>query len=143
MFHQIGNVRRVERFDQRPNAGLVFSLQRLNDGALDLGRQPIGLLRPVVSLFSQILRGHDGPFSGVNPDLRGGVDRLRLKVVRPRRLELPRGLPHSDLNAARLPFRHGRTITHGTCHSHLGGIPNQKMSRKGALIKDLPDFADK
>jgi hypothetical protein len=30
--------------------------------------------------------------------------------VRPRRLELPRVLPHSDLNAARLPFRHGRTL---------------------------------
>ena len=27
-----------------------------------------------------------------------------------RRLELPRVLPHSDLNAARLPFRHIRTL---------------------------------
>ena len=26
------------------------------------------------------------------------------KMVRPRRLELPRGLAHSDLNAARLPI---------------------------------------
>lgn len=33
-----------------------------------------------------------------------------LKMVRMRRLELPRVLPHSDLNAARLPFRHIRTI---------------------------------
>lgn len=32
-----------------------------------------------------------------------------VKVVRPERLELSRVLPHSDLNAARLPFRHGRT----------------------------------
>lgn len=30
------------------------------------------------------------------------------KMVRSRRLELPRGFPHSDLNAARLPFRHDR-----------------------------------
>ncbi len=30
-------------------------------------------------------------------------------LVRSRRLELPRVLPHSDLNAARLPFRHDRT----------------------------------
>ena len=29
-------------------------------------------------------------------------------LVRSRRLELPRVLPHSDLNAARLPFRHDR-----------------------------------
>jgi hypothetical protein len=29
-------------------------------------------------------------------------------LVRPRRLELPRDCSHSDLNAARLPFRHGR-----------------------------------
>ena len=32
------------------------------------------------------------------------------KLVRLRRLELPRVLPHSDLNAARLPFRHSRTL---------------------------------
>ncbi len=32
------------------------------------------------------------------------------KMVRMRRLELPRVLPHSDLNAARLPFRHIRTL---------------------------------
>ena len=31
------------------------------------------------------------------------------KVVRSERLELSRVLPHSDLNAARLPFRHDRT----------------------------------
>ena len=31
------------------------------------------------------------------------------EMVRSRRLELPRELPHSDLNAARLPFRHDRT----------------------------------
>jgi hypothetical protein len=30
--------------------------------------------------------------------------------VRPRRLELPQDYSHSDLNAARLPFRHGRTL---------------------------------
>jgi hypothetical protein len=29
--------------------------------------------------------------------------------VRSERLELSRVLPHSDLNAARLPFRHDRT----------------------------------
>ncbi len=34
---------------------------------------------------------------------------LIVKLVRLRRLELPRVLPHSDLNAARLPFRHNRT----------------------------------
>jgi hypothetical protein len=34
---------------------------------------------------------------------------LILKLVRSRRLELPQGCPHSDLNAARLPFRHDRT----------------------------------
>ena len=32
------------------------------------------------------------------------------ELVRLRRLELPRVLPHSDLNAARLPFRHSRTL---------------------------------
>ncbi len=32
------------------------------------------------------------------------------QMVRMRRLELPRVLPHSDLNAARLPFRHIRTL---------------------------------
>ncbi|CAN0606264.1 unnamed protein product, partial [Ectocarpus sp. 12 AP-2014] len=31
-------------------------------------------------------------------------------VVRSERLELSRVLPHSDLNAARLPFRHDRTV---------------------------------
>ena len=35
---------------------------------------------------------------------------LDVKLVRPERLELSRVLPHSDLNAARLPFRHGRTV---------------------------------
>ena len=35
------------------------------------------------------------------------------KLVRPERLELSRVLPHSDLNAARLPFRHGRTVDGG------------------------------
>ena len=30
-------------------------------------------------------------------------------LVRLRGLEPPRVLPHSDLNAARLPFRHSRT----------------------------------
>jgi hypothetical protein len=34
---------------------------------------------------------------------------LFIKLVRSRRLELPQGCPHSDLNAARLPFRHDRT----------------------------------
>ncbi len=34
----------------------------------------------------------------------------KCKMVRMRRLELPRVLPHSDLNAARLPFRHIRTL---------------------------------
>ena len=34
---------------------------------------------------------------------------LILKLVRSRRLELPQGFPYSDLNAARLPFRHDRT----------------------------------
>ena len=33
----------------------------------------------------------------------------KFEMVRSRRLELPRVLPHSDLNAARLPFRHDRT----------------------------------
>ena len=32
-----------------------------------------------------------------------------IKLVRSERLELSRVLPHSDLNAARLPFRHDRT----------------------------------
>ena len=36
-------------------------------------------------------------------------------MVRSRRLELPRVLPHSDLNAARLPFRHDRTPRLGGC----------------------------
>ncbi len=31
-----------------------------------------------------------------------------MKMVRSRRLELPQDLSHSDLNAARLPFRHDR-----------------------------------
>ena len=31
------------------------------------------------------------------------------EMVRSERLELSRVLPHSDLNAARLPFRHDRT----------------------------------
>ncbi len=34
----------------------------------------------------------------------------KCEMVRMRRLELPRVLPHSDLNAARLPFRHIRTL---------------------------------
>ena len=33
----------------------------------------------------------------------------KCKMVRSERLELSRVLPHSDLNAARLPFRHDRT----------------------------------
>ena len=44
--------------------------------------------------------------------LSGGSDRgfaLQSMVVRSERLELSRVLPHSDLNAARLPFRHDRT----------------------------------
>ncbi len=36
-------------------------------------------------------------FNGLN-DIKGK------ELVRPRRLELPRVLPHSDLNAARLPI---------------------------------------
>ncbi len=36
-------------------------------------------------------------------------DAEKCNMVRLRRLELPRVLPHSDLNAARLPFRHSRT----------------------------------
>jgi hypothetical protein len=39
----------------------------------------------------------------------GVLGLLVLKLVRSRRLELPQGYPHSDLNAARLPFRHDRT----------------------------------
>ena len=35
----------------------------------------------------------------------------KCKMVRSERLELSRVLPHSDLNAARLPFRHDRTIS--------------------------------
>ncbi len=44
---------------------------------------------------------------------------LIVKLVRLRRLELPRVLPHSDLNAARLPFRHNRTDGRNTTR---GGI---------------------
>ena len=39
----------------------------------------------------------------------GGFCSNRCEVVRSERLELSRVLPHSDLNAARLPFRHDRT----------------------------------
>ena len=31
-------------------------------------------------------------------------------LVRSRRLELPRAFAHNDLNVARLPFRHDRTV---------------------------------
>ncbi len=39
----------------------------------------------------------------------------KCKMVRMRRLELPRVLPHSDLNAARLPFRHIRMLYKVRC----------------------------
>jgi hypothetical protein len=35
---------------------------------------------------------------------------IRGKLVRSRRLELPRGYPHKHLKLARLPFRHDRTV---------------------------------
>ena len=38
----------------------------------------------------------------------------KMDLVRPERLELSRVLPHSDLNAARLPFRHGRKPINGS-----------------------------
>ena len=38
-----------------------------------------------------------------------GFDNPKSEMVRSERLELSRVLPHSDLNAARLPFRHDRT----------------------------------
>ncbi len=39
----------------------------------------------------------------------GGFSGSKSEMVRSERLELSRVLPHSDLNAARLPFRHDRT----------------------------------
>ena len=37
----------------------------------------------------------------------------KTQLVRSERLELSRVLPHSDLNAARLPFRHDRSVMVG------------------------------
>ena len=44
----------------------------------------------------------------------------KCNMVRLRRLELPRVLPHSDLNAARLPFRHSRTAIDMVAFLYVG-----------------------
>src|SRR3972149_2673049 len=65
-------------------------------------------------------------------------------MVRSRRLELPRELPHSDLNAARLPvpprpLNHRKARELLPCHSSRRGIPNDPPPIKPrAMAISLP-----
>ncbi len=63
----------------------------------------------------------------------GEIHTGKTVMVRSRRLELPRVLPHSDLNAARLPFRHDRT-------SRLGarGYSNATAACEGSFTQNAP-----
>ncbi len=54
--------------------------------------------------------GYRTPKTSLPFKVLGDLKNPLCKMVRMRRLELPRVLPHSDLNAARLPFRHIRTL---------------------------------
>ena len=57
-------------------------------------------------------------------------------MVRSRRLELPRGFPHSDLNAARLPIPpHPQDLHAHKClvfrYEHSGSYDNWEFEKKG------------
>ena len=69
----------------------------------------------------------------------GCISLRELQLVRPRRLELPRELPHSDLNAARLPIPPRPHATKRQWARHSGtrlGCEGEKTRRLNFVVRD-------